>query len=607
MNSSFLKDIVEALLPQYDVYKENIKELDEFEHMIISIQKVQSFRGKMDQYDLHKVRLLDEILETACTKLENVLRTNSDVSASLNEDFELWALQFEDEVRAIDQSIFPCRAPPPTASRYIPPVIQRTSKHLSSTLIRAMTRNTKYHDYLSLGKGQRHRYSKRILIIFLAWTLALIGMIVSIGLLTKDFIIAQVNLSVQVDRSPASPMKLPAITICSDLWNIPSFEDYPTDNYPGLPLFAVSMYSRGNRSIQLPKAHLMFPETLPGSSDSPVEPVVVSDGVMNCDLKGFNVERELNSLKAIGQGVSFNAIGNSKAGCLHCFRVGLKHKELLAPYHSDTSAAQFSPAVHVAMSKSRMFGYCQSYYIRRSTFVEQLFASELFLHARKLEEKGILDFNGQDYSVLKRRLSLDSVPTRADFYCNVYFFSGYFYPSLDNAHISYQYTGLPDVWTKSGKGPYYTGYTWEVNEPMQVGPNLETLTKDTYTFGGIRMYAEDPDGVNLSYPVSPHTEFTLLDRFSISTMITFKKMLVLDRVEYNVREKINEVIGYEDKLVDWYHLGFDFELFELERVYTYSTMTWSEYITDVFEFIGLFTGICIFTLIVAPANRAKED
>lgn len=608
MEKEFLNDLVGNLLPQYDMYKDSIRELEDLDHLVESIQKTQGLHKELINMKLTTEAMkLDEVLESTYSKLREMLHQNTEASRPIAEDFEMWILQFEEEVRSVVPDAFPVPPAPSAASRLIPSSIQRTSRRLSNKVVRAMTKNTKYHDFLSMTRGQRHRYTNRITFIFLAWALAVIGMITSIAFLTRDFVLAQENLAIQVDRLPASPKTLPAITVCSDLQNVPPFEDFPNEEYPGLPMFSVTSYYSGNRSVDHPGIHLTYPKTLSNITSSPVESVVVSDETVDCRQKGFHVEREMKALKAIGQAGSFGGMSNSNGNCLHCFRIGVKIEEKLAPYHMNTSAALFSPAVQITVSKSRMYGICQSYFVRHSTFIEQLIASELFLHAKGLEQKKILDFNGHDYSVLKRRLSLDSVPKRADFYCNVYFFSGFYYPSLTDAQISYKYTGLPEVWTKTGAGPYYTGYMWETSDLMQVGPNSEILDRDSYAFGGIRLFAEDPDTVNKSKPVSPQTQFTLLDRFSVSTMITIRKVLVLGEVKYEVRSKVDDLVGYGDMMIDRFHLGFDFDLFELERVYTYSTMTWSEYITDVFEYIGLFTGVCIFTLIVAPANRAKVD
>lgn len=604
----FFRDILKNFLPHYDVYRENMEDLKEFDHLLNSLQEAQDIREQMRARKSNKkVMELDEILQAAYSRLQDVLNKNKETCETITEDFELWILRLEEEIRTIVPDAFPIPPAPSVVSKLIPETIQRTSRRVSSKLVRAMTKNTKYHDFMSMTRGQRRRYGNRILFILLAWALAVIGMFISIAFLTRDFALAHENLSVQVDRLPKSPKTLPAITICSDLQGVPSFENFPSEKYPGLPLFSVSLYHRGNRSVGLPKTLLTYPKTLSNDTGSPIESVVVSEESTSCRSEGFHIAREMDTLKTIGQAGSFGAVGNSESNCLHCFRVGVKIKETLVPYHPNTTAALMSPAVHVTISKSRLFGFCQSYYIRNSAYVEQLLATELFLHAKHLERKKILDFNGQDHSVLKRRLWLDNVPKRADFYCNVYFFSGYFYPTVSDAQISYKYTGLPEIWTKTGAGPYYTGYMWETDDPMQVGPDAKILSRDSYAFGGIRLFVEDPDRVNTSRPVSPKTQITLLDRSSASTVTMIRKVFLLDRVQYNVQSKIIDFSVFADRTVDLFHLGFDFDMFDLERVYTYSTMAWSEYLTDVFEYIGLFTGVCIFTLIVAPANRAKGD
>lgn len=604
---AYLRCVVDNLLPDYGSYKDNMKDIDDFSNFVVDIQKTQQLRQKkLKDGKPGEVARIDSILERTFSKLVEALNDSRDISMPVGVDVELWAMQLQEKVRSIDPHVFPVTRPASRASRYIPPVIQRTSKRLSDKAVRAMLKNTKYHDFsfTTMGKSSSH-HCNRILFIVFAWAIALMGTIISVGFLTNDFIQAQKNLAIQVDRSPATPMMLPAITICSNQGGIPTFGEYPTEQYPGLPLFTVKVYSRGNRSVGLPAQVISYPFAQPFQRNSPVEDAIVSENSMSCNEFGFDVQREMSSLQSTGSGVSLAGLSDSTAGCQYCYRIGVRQQEVLKPHGSDLSAAMFTPDIRMAVSKTRLYDFCWSNNLQRSFYPEQVLASELYAYAAELEQRGILDFNGREYAVLQKTLKSQGVSDHVNFYCNTYFFSGFFYPSLDGANISYRFTGGSKVWTPTGTGPYYSTYSWNRNASLVIGPNREVLERDTYSFGGIRLYVQDPEGMNKSEHVSPRTRFAVLDRSMVSTMYTFKKRLLLGQVKYEVREKVNHNFRSAINLVDTFHLEFDFELFELERIYTYSTMTWSEYVTDVLEYVGLFTGVCIFTLIVAPANQGQ--
>lgn len=599
--------LVANLQPAHRAFKGRLRELDDLAYLIERIKKVQRTIEAKEKVD-DDVQLLSTELNGVLRALSEVMNENKNVEYPFVHDFREMARDFESAIRAIDDEIFPIETEIARSSRYIPPVIQRTSRRLSKKVIKAMTSGTKYRDYISMASWQRRKYSYRIMCIALAWGLALSGMVLSIAFLTGEFANAQKNLALQVVRTPEVPMQLPAITICSDDHGIPPFTEYPTPEFPGLPLFTISLYLRTNRSLKAPEHYTVLPNTLPQAENSPIESVLVSSGKKFCTKPGFNVNREMNSLLAVSTTGSFTDHGRSSSSCQYCLRIGHIQRELLQPIAREQTAAMFKPAVQILVSKSRMYGICQSSYQFGNLLIDQLIASELLRYAPELEQRGILDFNGQNYSVLSKLLRQYGIAKYADFYCNTYFFSGFFYPSLDNANISYRFTGeLPNVWEKVGTGPYFSVYRWDPSHPTIVGPSKEALWRDIYTLGGIRLYAEDADALNSSNPVAPRTEFAVLDRLKGSAVFTFKKMSVLERIEYKVKKTVTHVSEFSVKLVDIFHLGFDFEIFEMEHVYSYSTMTWSEFVTDIFEFIGLFTGICIFTLIVAPANRIKQE
>lgn len=607
MEDRFLQMTIENLTPAHRLFKQSNAELDSLSYLVQQIKIVEYAIEQRESLREDVSSLMTE-LNTILDELTDIMNDSKNWTNRYDYDFRSIAARFQTRIRTITKNIFPEESEPPRSSRYIPPVLQRTSKRLSKKVLKAMTSGTKYRDYYSLASWQRNKYNYRIMFIALAWSLAIVGMILSIGFLTRDFVIAQRNLAIQFDRSQIMPLQLPAVTICSNHYGVPPFTDYPTTEFPGLPLFAISLYNRNNRSLKLQKLSVTFPSTSPRMAGSPVEPVLVTNEERSCQTPGFDVHRETKLLRAVSMTGSVTQTEKNGSNCQYCFRIGYKQREILKPINTYQSAATFEPAIQIVVSKPRLYGVCQSSFQSGYSFVEKLIASELLQHASELEQRGILNFDGHNHSVLAKTLREYGVSRSAEFYCNTYFFSGFFYPSLDRANISYRFSGeMPNIWEQVGSGPYFSVYSWDPDDSVVVGPNTETLWRDTYTLGGIRLYAEDADTASPSRIVSPLTEFAVLDHLIAGCVFTFRKVNTLGRIQYPVKKSVTHRAESEIKLVDFFRIGFDFESYEVERIYAYATMSWTEYVTDIFEFIGLFTGICIFTLLVVPATHIKRD
>lgn len=571
-------------------YRDACEELDGCERLVKVLSKLRGLRSLKHGMS-EDVNDLDEVLGGNFVSLRDVLVEYHGKMEDSGKDFDEWADDVKRQVESLDE-LFICFDS------------EEEIKGNDERVRRA--RRKERRNGLFLGNWRTGQYKKRVIFLTFAWFVALAGLIVTIGYLTKDFIEAQRNLAVQLERSPPKPQRLPAITFCSNRWDVPMFSDYPTREYPGLPLFGVSLYIGGNRSSNVEP--IWHPATLPDAADSPVEAVTVSANSKVClnAPKGFDVERERQALYAVGGGASLIGRSTKFDNCVHCLRIGVKRPEILPPNRKyNESNEVFTPAVQVSIFNSRMYDLCQVEYMRRDRVVDKLFSDEIFLFAKELEDRGILDFNNNSYSVLKVT-GLDFGSTRfADFYCNVYFFSGFFYPSLDKADISYRYNASNQHrWEKTGRGPYYSAFSWNEGDPLTVGPNITAVKRDIYVLGALRLYVEDADNVNLSSTVKPETGFALLSHAVSGSTFTFKKVVEKTQsVQYEVKEALVPSTKATLQAVDIHHIGFDFNTFEEEEIFTYPTMTWPEFITDVFEFIGLFTGVCIFTLIAGSANR----
>lgn len=611
----YLQMIISNLEPEYTEFKDKIRELDDLSELLKHIRRVERVIDQNKAVDDEETA---KILENKLNETRDILIDilNDDQSRDLQDcigyGFRTLTNDLIKRIREIDDDIFPPETQPNRSSKYLPPILQRTSRKITKTLVNTLTSGTKYRNYTRMASWEKRKYYRRITMIAFVWSLALTGLILSIGFLTFDFVNAQKNLAVQVERSFTQTMQLPAITICSDEFSIPTFANFPTKDRPGLPLFSIVMYRHSNRSMKQKERTLWFRKTAI-SSDSPVESVYVTNrkdkSCLNSEI-GFDVHREQRSSLTTSILESFSGFGkfeNNNSICRHCFRFGVKQRELIIPYNKKESVAQFKPTIQIIVSKSRLYGSCYTTYMSNSIIMEKLISSQLYKHAKQLEERNILNFNGYNHSTLLKSLNVNGSGRYMEFYCNTYFFSGYFYPTLHHTNISYIFTSkAPNIWEKvNNTGPYFSAYSWNENDPFTIGPNKEVLDRDRYSLGGIRLYAESADSSD-SEIVSSQTEFAVLSRFESGSIFNFKKMNILGNTEYRSKKYNSLKISPMSALADHFRIGFDFETFEEERVYTYATMSWSEFVTDIFEFVGLFTGLCIFTLIVAPALRIKR-
>lgn len=616
MTDEVISGVETHLLSAEQEHEQRSADLDGLGRVLLVLYKLAEVReAKVQQ--MEDTTPVESLLEESHTKLRRILEQDTEETEAYDINFFAWANAIESDIRAQDPLMLSFdsgseeegdRFRSSRLSRRDGSVSRRegpASSKGGSTLLQVLKSNGKFKSRSDAPSKNTQRDDRFFCLTTVAWAFAVIGMMIAIGFLAGDFWIAQKNVAIQIERSAATPLEFPAVTICGDLPSVPSFSDYPTKEYPGLPLLGISTYARMNRSTEHFRSDIHFPNTLPTAKGSPVEDVVVAqDGArFKAAPQGFDVKREMQSLNDIRNAGSFEALNSDESQGFYCFRVGKKKRQLLYPFDTNRTETVFIPSIQIKVFKSRLFGACRAKYFQRDPILYKAFAGELYRFAEDLQEQGILDFNGHDSSVLNRTLyDFASQDYPIDFYCNTYFFSGFFYPSLDNASISYRYNpDHPDLWEKTGDGPYYSAYTWEADAPLLLGPDVRALERDTYTLSSIRLFAEEAEAANNSRIVSPETAISILDMTSTS-LYTFKKVNVRGKNEYRVKEGLSQSPKLNFRVVDHFQVNMDFSTFETEKILTAPTMSWPEFLTDVFEFVGLFTGICIFTLIVAPAH-----
>lgn len=608
MPPKLYSSVAEKMQQPFRIYQTSSTNLDDLHDYLKVLKKVENLHAaSVARRDYHTSDHLEDILEDQKLGIANFLNSNPDACRP-PDFFGKWKEDLENDLSTLIPDEWQSQKKSSTYSSYLARSIQRTSKRVSTRMFQAIFDTESFKRTTSKSTIEEKTFKSRLFVLSITVSIAFFGLITSIGFLTRDFFHAQNNLAIQVDRKESSPRILPAITICGNAEDIPTFSDFPTIDFPGLPLLIMKMYSRDNRSILNVPTKELYPGTVSEKFGNIVEKVFVGNNISDCpSQEAFDIHREQKLLYSLGLSGPLNGFRERKS-CSYCFRVGNLQPEFLQPYQEDISASEFQPSIQITVAKTRLFEFCQSKFVQRDTSIDDIFSSELYLHSNILEERGILDFNNNTAEVLLLSLRNYDVSNTVDFYCNVYFFSGVFYPLLSETNISYRFDNQgPEIWEKTGEGPYYSAFSWNEGDPLLVGPNEDVLVRDTYTLGGISLFANKITERKETKLVSPSSGFAVMDRTMASALYLFKELEVLGNVEYEVSELISELVHGPKNMLDIFLLKFDFQTFEVERVFMYATMTWSEYITDIMEFLGIFTGICVFTLIVAPANRIRDD
>ncbi|GAB0494555.1 hypothetical protein MMPV_005849 [Pyropia vietnamensis] len=274
---------------------------------------------------------------------------------------------------------------------------------------------------------------------------------------------------VKVSLESAASLELPVISICSSFREVPAFAAYPTDRYPGHPIFTARAFVHWEDGYQE-----AYPNTL---SSGVVEEITTGSAAApfsTCAerLSAMSLKRVLdnydgfNGLKPL-PGV--DPLADPR--CTACMRIGAGATSTLASsggrmsLSANRAAAGLPIGISLSLTTSDAFQFCVDGRMRRSQDTGFIFPHSLAAmtesileHIDDITAQGILDFGDRDpfernlegerkwFSLTYGGFSSDD----ADFeqlvsmHCNVYFFSGYFYPleeGLASVRFKLQDTG----------------------------------------------------------------------------------------------------------------------------------------------------------------------
>lgn len=552
----------------------------------------------------------------------------------------------------------------------------------------------------------------------ITWMLSLLGVVGGLIGLSLAYAESQRNPVLVRDVVVHPTLPLPVITMCTSILGVPAFSNYPTDEFPGQPLFTAR--SVGDAS----GAMAVYPESL-----DVVEELAIGPANADCsaaralrymDAAVLNRMTGVPSMEGgrsaplgpppaggvgapvnLSAGKPFPGLGLGKADrtvaeeaglCGACFRLGSAPQIVL----NGTAAAVGKDVVaQVELVTANVLESCIVKPMDAPLERVLTLVSQLWKYSAGLQREGVLDYDGADptggfiqlvagdewdiykwlrppaYDTDVELQVLGAKSSYVDFLCNVYLFSGFFYPAPPGTSIRFTLdwrgTSYPK-WRKSGDGPYFqtqsllrTAVTqsrstqedsWlvDLNSPLGLPPAGSAprphIDEDNYPvwrhaqlgpiyahFVGV--YVQEPAGGGRVAPVPPAGDGRGGDDDGRGRRLVPQPTPGLDdlvqRVESGstiVRMRLKQRPGYGvdaqrytatrvDRLLlaeankfasafnssysSWL-LEFGLESFAVETFTARPSFGMSLYIADVFNVVGVFTGLSLYTLLVLPGT-----
>lgn len=459
----------------------------------------------------------------------------------------------------------------------------------SSRLIQIMRGDTK-------GEQTVTRAERRSCISKAAWTFAVSGMVIAIAFLIVDFYSAQTNPVLRTNLIAKDEIILPQTTFCMGIPNIGSFRNAGTLGIRGKPLFGVASFNNleASEKMNSNEAHA-----------KKFEHVIVGPETCHKEMTAFSDAQMM---------FQRSSPVNITAECYSCYRVSRSQAIKLK---AERAKEIGRPPVQVTMAKSRLLDYCFS---NVSSFhdltARNAILGELKEYSAELEREGILGRNGnaslsdgleklKDISPRRKDFIPDELGKQISFLCNVYFFSGFFYPKARNVDVRYVYTepNNPSLlgWSPKGNGPYHRLHFSHSSETaVTMREELQEVTAGALDAKS-RVFVFALDNSFDRLPTINDLASILADRITISLEFT--------------RNENHGTPGYTTKanfgrqylpmglpLYSEYSIEMGVSGFEVEVTTRRPATSVAEFLTDCFEYAGLFMGVCAYSVLVAPAR-----
>lgn len=415
-----------------------------------------------------------------------------------------------------------------------------------------------------------------------AWTFAIAGMFVCIGFLLADFFDSRDNPALIARTVEAEHLQFPVVTFCSLISGIPLIDSFNTKNYTGRPLFA----SRAYRDPTLNKT-LWFPESH------------TSGRVTSFILGPAQCKNEMKTL-------SFRSIKPNPRflmkACLPCYQIGVNPGFKLTNSRILDSVGR----VVVEFALSRELAFCLLPEFSSIELLRREILNEIKKNAKKLMQLGVLSLSGTSDVQFALNNAFDTMRRRSrggdlteynqafgSFVCNVYFASGFFYPKPSNVEIKYRYDINSDIWEETGVGPYHK------LSPQKSFKSVSDFGIKLDSARSLLVYLRDR-----SRGLRPNSNDKIgFLRVLKTSSIQISKVMDDNVPKYHIRKPLSaQLFSLVRGRYSIFESNFDFEHFRVEIKSRQPSISVSELVNDIFQYGALFTGVCVYSILVGPAK-----
>lgn len=253
---------------------------------------------------------------------------------------------------------------------------------------------------------------KRFIVTITLLILTTIACVVLVGLLTKHFVDSRINPLTSAEFQEADTINLPSMSFCI---KGPAFASFPTAAFAGEPLFKIDNYS------------LPAPENV---DDDDRNRTVPTDSSFLAELPGSRSECQSGT-------ASLSSVQNN-LDCIFCYQL----VETVPIKRGNTAEENVRSDLQVQFSSFEPFVECLTHPNDLSNSSLLALRSRVTTAWGALVDKGILGGTPPPDSSLADTMTGNEV-------CNVYFWSGHFYPRRGGEERATLTRG-PTAWTALG-------------------------------------------------------------------------------------------------------------------------------------------------------------
>lgn len=440
-----------------------------------------------------------------------------------------------------------------------------------------------------------------------AWIFSIIGMIVAISFLIADFWSAQINPAISTVLMDNSQLQLPTIFACLAVPHMPAFEALPNNEYAGQTLWGLRSYSNAETGELM-----RYPDTTRLVS----EPSFIGEASFCNDAMSHL------SMASIEEGMNPSADPSRK--CYSCIRIGAKKPMVLS---LEGATNRTAGAVTLEFSISQDISFCFSRNLGYNSRLKDGIKEDLKAQGKELVEKGIVEIIPDPDGIANVEFALDNgfEPFKKAFprdrnigrlkeievLCNLYFFSGHFFPVKNGNKIRYSYNisaGI-DAWKPIGNPINFRHMPSIAGELQDSSMNRTEILQEIRQASSMFHTSTLDNSISI-YSVTNRTktqpafmDFTASIQPNQHELIMYTKRSDDGYVKYLASVQAGAKTYYrQTSRFLRFTMSLDFETFASEVVTRRPTTSIAEFCTDIFEYAGLFTGVCAYSVLVGPAR-----